>query len=53
MWRNYNVVFRTVAGALALNTAEGAMTTVNCAENPSETGSGRKSIKKGALYMPF
>ena len=49
----YNVVFRTVAGALALNTAEGAMTTVNCAANPSETGSGRKSIKKGALYMPF
>lgn len=60
VWRNYNVVFRTVAGALALNTAEGAMTTVNCAANPPETASEGVSfgpvqeyIKKGALYMPF
>ena len=45
MWRSYNVVFRSIAGALALNTAEGAMTTVNCATKPG--------IKKGALYMPF
>ena len=45
VWRNYNVVFRTVAGALALNTEEGAMTSVSCAS--------REDIKKGALYMPF
>jgi len=45
IWRSYNVLFRTVAGALALNTAEGAMTSVNCATKPG--------IKKGALYMPF
>ena len=45
VWRNYNVVFRTIAGALALNTAEGAMTSVSCATKPN--------IKKGALYMPF
>ena len=45
VWRNYNVVFRTIAGALALNTAEGAMTSVSCATKPG--------IKKGALYMPF
>ena len=34
IWRSYNVVFRTVAGALALNTAEGAMTSVSCATKP-------------------
>lgn len=45
IWRSYNVVFRTVAGALALNTAEGAMTSVSCATQPG--------IRKGALYMPF
>ena len=33
--RSYNVVFRSMAGALALNTAEGAMTTVNCATHPA------------------
>eukprot|EP00227_Mantoniella_beaufortii_P007331 CAMPEP_0197587978 /NCGR_PEP_ID=MMETSP1326-20131121/9422_1 /TAXON_ID=1155430 /ORGANISM="Genus nov. species nov., Strain RCC2288" /LENGTH=302 /DNA_ID=CAMNT_0043152763 /DNA_START=119 /DNA_END=1023 /DNA_ORIENTATION=- len=45
IWRSYNVVFRSIAGALALNTAEGAMTSVHCAT--------RAGIKKGALYMPF
>lgn len=45
VWRNYNVVFRKVAGMLALNTAEGAMTSVNAASLPS--------VKRGALYMPF
>ena len=45
VWRNYNVVFRTVAGALALNTEEGAMTSVRCASDAN--------IKHGTLYMPF
>ena len=45
IWRNYNVVFRKIAGMLALTTAEGAMTSVNAASLPG--------IKKGALYMPF
>ena len=45
VWRNYNVVFRTVAGALALNTAEGALCSVKCAAVGA--------IKPGALYMPF
>ena len=45
VWRNYNVVFRTVAGALALDTAEGALCSVGCAA--------KGDIKPGALYMPF
>ena len=45
IWRNYNVVFRKIAGMLALTTAEGAMTSVNAAS--------LQSVKKGALYMPF
>ena len=45
VWRNYNVVFRTVAGALALNTEEGAMTSVRCASDAN--------VARGALYMPF
>ena len=45
VWRNYNVVFRTVAGALALDTAEGALCSVGCAA--------KVDIKPGALYMPF
>jgi retinol dehydrogenase-12 len=45
VWRNYNFVARTVAGALALDTREGAMTSANCAS--------LANIKKGALYMPF
>jgi hypothetical protein len=45
VWRNYNVVFRTVAGALALDTTEGAMTSVRCASDAN--------INRGALYMPF
>jgi retinol dehydrogenase-12 len=47
VWRNYNVVFRTVAGALALNTAQGAMTSVSCATRD------KAKIKGGGLYMPF
>jgi NAD(P)-dependent dehydrogenase (short-subunit alcohol dehydrogenase family) len=45
VWRNSNAAFRTVARALALNTEEGAMTSVNCAS--------LKTIEKGQLYMPF
>ena len=47
VWRNYSVVFRTVAGALALNTAQGAMTSVSCATREAA------KIKGGGLYMPF
>ena len=38
-------MFRTVAGALALNTEEGAMTSVRCASDAN--------VARGALYMPF
>ena len=45
IWRNYNVVWRMVAGLLALTPEEGAMTSVHAAS--------LKSVKKGQLYMPF
>ena len=45
IWRNYNVVWRKIAGVLALSPEEGAMTSVHAAT--------LKSVKKGQLYMPF
>ena len=51
VWRNYNVVFRTVAGALALNTEEGAMTSVRCASADVARGAATPfAVKMSSLF---